>query len=403
MNDYWEYLAHAQKSEERKGHKYIARVEIGTKRGKTIYRYFYTMDQYKRYLKGKENGVKTEVEKRQDPIYNLNRVVTQIKTLLKDQKQAKNDRDSSKRAAAYKRTGYDKVLLKAAGKDFIDSVKDKLKIPVKDADKLMDSENEKKHLYIKRVTMPNGKYRYFYTQSSYEKYLQRVKYQAEEPDFMKDVPKIDRYADESNEQAQADINEEYSAYNYARSNNCIFCTNAYELRQRGYDVQAADSHADRTDKKYQQYNSSILNWYEDPDFELIMKGGTTQNINKAMEYYNTDSGIVQKIKSFDKETRAQIDVYKSYRSYTASDLTSAIKSKCPPGSRGQFTVTWEGGKSGHSIVFEVDKHGNVIFRDTQVNQIYTAEYLAENIWSARFVRTDNLKLKPDILYTVEAN
>ncbi|MDV5043066.1 hypothetical protein, partial [Faecalibacterium duncaniae] len=42
----------------------------------------------------------------------------------------------------------------------------------------------------------------------YEKYLQRVKYQAEEPDFMKDIPKIDRYTDESDAQAQADINEE---------------------------------------------------------------------------------------------------------------------------------------------------------------------------------------------------
>ena len=68
-----------------------------------------------------------------------------------------------------------------------------------------------------------------------------------------------------------------------------------------------------------------------------------------------------------------------------------------------LNVTWPGGRSGHSVVFEVDKNGNVVFRDTQVNQIYTAEYLADNIWSARFIRTDNLKLKEDILYTVEAN
>ena len=403
MNDWWSYLAHAQKAEERKGHKYIARVEVGTKRGRTIYRYFYTMDQYKQYLSQKEKGVKSEAEKRQSPLYNLKRVATQIKNLLNDRDRAVNDVNLGQRDAAYKRMEYDKALLKSAGKDFLDSIKDKLKIPVKDADKAAGAENVKKHLYIKRVTMPNGKYRYFYTESSYEKYLQRVKYQAEEPDFMKDIPKIDLYTDESDAQAQADINEEYSVSSFARSHNCIFCTNAYELRQRGYNVQAADSRADRSDKKYEQYDHSILNWYEDPDFEVIMNDGTTKNVNKAMEYYNTDNTLVKKFKRLlDKETQSQLNVYGSSRIYKASDLTSAIKSKCPSGSRGQFTVTWKSG-GGHSVVFEVDKHGNVIFRDTQVNQIYTAEFLAENINSARFIRTDNLKLKPDILYTVEEN
>lgn len=405
MNDWWDYIAHAQKAQEREEHKYIARVEVGTRRGRVLYRYFYTMDQYKRYLAGKEKGVKSELEKRQSPLYNLKRVGRQFIALLADQNEANNGSTYTDRNSARKRLTYDKALLKAAGKDFVDSVLDKLNVPVKDEEGLKEEKNtgEKKHLYIKRVTMPDGKYRYFYTQTAYEKYLQRVQYQANEPDFMKDVPKIDRYADESNEQAQADINEEYSEYSFARSHNCIFCSNAYELRQRGYNVQAADSKQDRTDKKYQQYDYSASNWYENPDYELIKKGGETQNLNKLMAYYNDDNGITKTIKNLDKDTNAQREAYNSYRSYTADDLRKAILSKNPPNSRGMLNVTWEGGKAGHSIVYEVDKHGNVIFRDTQVNEYYTADFLAQNIWSARFIRTDNLKLKPDILYTVEAN
>ena len=88
--DWWNYIAHAQKAQERPDHKYIARVEVGTRRGKILYRYFYTMDQYKRYLSGKEKGVKTELEKRQNPLYNLKRLGKQFCNLLKDHDEANN-------------------------------------------------------------------------------------------------------------------------------------------------------------------------------------------------------------------------------------------------------------------------------------------------------------------------
>lgn len=404
QNDWWKYLAHAAKAEEMPGHKYIARVEIGTRRGKTLYRYFYTMDQYKYYLSQQKTGAKSEAEKRQSPLYNLKRLAAQVKAFAKDNNEANNGRSYKERNAARSRLSYDKVLLQTTGKEFIDSVLDKLNIPAKDVDKI-SYDPERKHLYIKRVAMPNGKYRYFYTEDSYNKYLQRVQYQANEPEFMKDIPEIDRYTDETDAQTQAYINEDYSAGSDARSKNCIFCSNAYELRQRGYDVYAGvhRSSGDDSDSKYGQTETRLLHWYEKPDVELIEKDGATRNINKALEYYDASNGLVQKLKGLDKETQAQLDAYTSSRGYQANDLRKAIKSKCPPNSRGMLNVTWAGGRSGHSVVFEVDKNGNVVFRDTQVNQIYTAEYLADNIWSARFIRTDNLKLKEDILYTVEAN
>lgn len=59
MNDYWNYLAHARKAEERDDHKYIERVPIGTNKGKTIYRYFYTEQEYQAYLNKKESEKKS--------------------------------------------------------------------------------------------------------------------------------------------------------------------------------------------------------------------------------------------------------------------------------------------------------------------------------------------------------
>ena len=150
QNDWWKYLAHAAKAEEMPGHKYIARVEIGTRRGKTLYRYFYTMDQYKYYLSQQKTGAKSEAEKRQSPLYNLKRLAAQVKAFAKDNNEANNGRSYKERNAARSRLSYDKVLLQTTGKEFIDSVLDKLNIPAKDVDKI-SYDPERKHLYIKRV------------------------------------------------------------------------------------------------------------------------------------------------------------------------------------------------------------------------------------------------------------
>lgn len=46
MNDYWNYLAHSE-MKEREGHKYYARVIVGTDRnGRVQYRYFYDAREY---------------------------------------------------------------------------------------------------------------------------------------------------------------------------------------------------------------------------------------------------------------------------------------------------------------------------------------------------------------------
>lgn len=112
-------MAHAAKAEEMPGHKYIARVEIGTRRGKTLYRYFYTMDQYKQYLSQQKTGAKSEAEKRQSPLYNLKRLAAQVKAFAKDNNEANNGRSYKERNAARSRLSYDKVLLQTLEKNLL--------------------------------------------------------------------------------------------------------------------------------------------------------------------------------------------------------------------------------------------------------------------------------------------
>lgn len=54
-------------------------------------------------------------------------------------------------------------------------------------------------------------------------------------------------------------------------------------------------------------------------------------------------------------------------------------------------------------IMEVSKHCEEGALKYGEHNVDTADFLAQNIEEALFVRTDNLTLKPDILYTVEDN
>lgn len=56
-NNYWDYLAHSQTGQERKGHKYYAREIVGTDRhGRIQYRYFYDAREYGAYKTKKQQA-----------------------------------------------------------------------------------------------------------------------------------------------------------------------------------------------------------------------------------------------------------------------------------------------------------------------------------------------------------
>lgn len=148
-----------------------------------------------------------------------------------------------------------------------------------------------------------------------------------------------------------------SAVEYiANDENCAYATAAYDMRQRGYDVCAADA-----TKSTANTIDEISSWYE-----------------------NTSK----------RDWRTLPD-----NSINANTMSDIINSKAFIGinggeARGQFCVFWsEGG--GHSMAWERDTNGSITIRDCQTNTKYTAdEWFTEYgnyVSSARVLRTDNRK------------
>lgn len=257
-------------------------------------------------------------------------------------------------------------------------------------------DKEDKHKYIEKVKLPNGKYRYFYSKDEYESYLKRLTYQESEPEFMKDIPKISKNKIFTADQDMDKINETYSPYNDSTSQNCANCSVAYELRRRGYDVEAKanggeEDYNGRLDRMYDYFeNAKILNINED---------GTTFAANEKFVRKACSKGY-----NWIDELKYKKDVVfdKSSQSYTAASMEKAIKKNNPPGSRGMIDVTWNAG-GGHSLIYEVDKKGKVTIRDSQSYDSYSVDEIASQIKLARITRTDDLKLKKKILSAVTPN
>ena len=132
------------------------------------------------------------------------------------------------------------------------------------------------------------------------------------------------------------------------STNCMLCTNAYELRKRGYDVHAG----------FDKHGRGYM-----PDF-LFPK--------LYSDYKGTTKIQLSEIEDFAKREG--------------------------PGSRGNIMVWWKQG-GGHSMIWE-NIDGNVVIKDGQTNSIYKKDsfmwkLMQEQMDKGRpveMLRTDNLTL-----------
>lgn len=212
--------------------------------------------------------------------------------------------------------------------------------------------NGEKYKYKYRVKLPNGKYRYFYSD---------VEYYA----FMKNAGLKNREA--SIEEDCAAVNPHYGEKGYDM--NCPFATFAYDLRRRGYDAQAV-------------YD---LDGAMPEDIEHFYKNGKLK-IHECTIHE-------------DPMTKQQY-----YNSQDESDkLFNNFKSE-GPGARGHLVVYWTSG-GGHDMAWEVDKDGTPYVVDAQTNTVYSAEEFKNDLapyitWyggGTMTMRTDNLELNPDIV------
>lgn len=342
-------LYHAAK---RKNVKYIARVPLSN--GK--YRYFYTREEYDAY----KNGKKPKESKLKKFSKSVSKSVSKFFKNI-----------AAKTSKLFKKSKKEIANTIEKGRKFVDEV-----IFGKKKGGLRFDAKEQKVKYIARVKMSNGKYKYFYDEETYERYLKRAEYQKNEPEFMKKIPKISEEDDGSADEDMAAVNKDYSPYDKATSQNCTNCTAAYELRCRGYDVSAAD------------YKNYVMN-YDNASFlrfPLYYKDAKTIRLD--------DEG---------KEHKSPLNntvAYKRYE-YDSRTVTEAILKHSGKNTRGDISVLWKEALAGHSMVYEVDSKGKVTIRDCQTNKKYNVEDIVDKVNAISITRTDNLELRKGILDAVE--
>lgn len=175
------------------------------------------------------------------------------------------------------------------------------------------------------------------------------------------------------EQDQAAVNPNYDPSWMKYSENCVNCTLAYDVRLRGYDVEAAP---------YNQYETfkptidEVSTWYKGitEDNWLVNRLDTTTDDVYDRSWENK-SGIPDFTAIGFNETKA------------------AIKTM-PDDSYGQFCVYWSSGGA-HSMVWEKSKD-KVVLRDCQTNKTYDYDQYVKQyglyVIQTSVLRTDNLEL-----------
>lgn len=165
------------------------------------------------------------------------------------------------------------------------------------------------------------------------------------------------------------INPHYNPANPDTSENCALCTTAYDLRRRGYDVQAKEQPSDMTLRDMQKlYKDASIK-----TFDQIYEEGTNRRI---------DSSDPITLETF----------------VPALDRVLLNEGE---GARGNLAIVWANG-GGHSIVWEVE-NGAVVLRDTQINKKWKlSEYeLWDYVGRVDYIRTDNVTPTKAVLKYVQ--
>lgn len=183
------------------------------------------------------------------------------------------------------------------------------------------------------------------------------------PKSFSELKKIDKK--QTNVEHQKKVNPEYNMFTYDYSMNCTFCTAAYDLRKRGYDVEASPI------STVEAYTiDDICSWYK----------GAEKVSSYTVKYQHAIS--INSIK--DKLSDSEI-------------LIKSLKSN-GEGARGHLCLYWEGGGA-HDVVWEIENN-NVVIRDCQSNNIVDASEYLSYASGYDYIRVDNLEPTEEILRTI---
>lgn len=396
-------------AEERKDHKYYTRVPVkGGGNGKPKYRYFYTREEYQAYLNGnktKEEQKKTVVKNKEPSVLDklaslftkpasnkssTNNILSDGKKAVDDflTKTAQNAKKAITEASNTLTIAANKVAseTKKVAKDITDSVD---KTVVKAANKAATTGKEAVDSFLSKngnkkvkdvavgsvvasVGMQLAATALITVGALAVKALAGVVGKV-----IKDIgyaikgSKLPKKATECSKDEDMDaINPKYNTGAYAYTNNCSYCTAAYDLRQRGYDVEAMPISTSDDPTTINE----LASWYKDAEIETWSDVCDRQR--KAGDE-NTSDPMATCIK------------------YLEEDLK-----KHGEGSRGHLCLYWSGG-GGHDVIWEIE-NGQVVIRDCQTNQKLKVEDYLPYCADVSYFRTDNLELNPEVFKTVQA-
>lgn len=183
------------------------------------------------------------------------------------------------------------------------------------------------------------------------------------PKSFSELKKID--TKQTNDEHQKKINPKYNASTYDYSMNCSFCTAAYDLRKRGYDVEANPI---STVEAYTV--DDVCSWY---------KGA-------------------KKVSSFEVRSEYASKITSRKDALTKSEMLSKSLESNGEGARGHLALYWAGG-GGHDVIWEIE-NGEAVIRDCQTGKVVDVSEYVSYAAGYDYVRVDNLEPTEEILRTV---
>lgn len=167
----------------------------------------------------------------------------------------------------------------------------------------------------------------------------------------------------------------YEDYKYTV--NCPMCTLAYELRQRGFDVEAMPNTDMMGDEK------TIASWFGIDESEFV-------GVNRQ-----TSSIIFELVMQGDI-AKYSGEITKDNESAVADFVEKDILEKYGEGCRGTFSVNWRNASTGHIMAWEI-VNGKVEIRCSQTNKIFTVEEIVQRSSAVNYYRTDNREIDPSVI------
>jgi hypothetical protein len=153
----------------------------------------------------------------------------------------------------------------------------------------------------------------------------------------------------------AAVNHNGANYELGRGTNCLYCTTAYEMRRRGYDVQAQQD------------------WV----------GGIRGDMPEAM-FEGAHKDLVYDISG---SSRGMSDEERAIATAAGSQAMIDAMVAQGDGARGYVSVQWAYGQGGHSMAYEV-VNGKAIMIDCQTGETMTGN----SIWEERLYYADTCSI-----------